>query len=96
MPTGRPQATLVAIQQLLLVIEGRTQDGRIIESRRIPGEAANEVITALLDNLDVDFLFLRHGEAGCHIARVDRSERLDFVERLGDGRSDPSEIEKAV
>lgn len=59
--------------QLPLVIEGRTEDGRVLRSVRTPGNAAEDVIGSFFAEPEIEFLFLRHGEAGCHIARVDRS-----------------------
>ncbi len=59
--------------RLPLLVEGRTHDGRVLRSERTPGEGAEDVIGACFAEPEIDFLFLRHGEAGCHIARVDRS-----------------------
>lgn len=60
------------LKGLPLIFEARTQDGRVLESHAVRGEAAEEVIEKLLGAPEVDFLFVRHGEAGCHIARVAR------------------------
>ena len=56
-----------------LVLEGRTKDGRTLDSRSVPEGAAEPAIAELFESPDVDFLFLRHGEAGCHIAQVQRA-----------------------
>ena len=56
-----------------IVVEGRTRDGRVVRADPAQGEAAETLITACLGNSEVDFAFLRHGEAGCHIARVERA-----------------------
>ena len=63
----------VGLRELPLIFEGRTADGRILKSRTAQGDAVDETIAALLSDPDVDFLFMRHGEAGCHVARVNRN-----------------------
>jgi hypothetical protein len=47
-------------------------EGRTLTSCLIPGIDADRVIQELLDNSAIDFVALRHGEAGCFIGRVDR------------------------
>jgi hypothetical protein len=61
-----------ALTRLPLLVEGRTHDGRILRSEVIRGEDADRVIGECLDIHGVDLVVLRHGEAGCFIARVDR------------------------
>lgn len=61
------------LRELPLIIEGRTGNGRILRSVPITGNQIDKVLDDLLADLEVDFLFLRHGEAGCHIARIDRA-----------------------
>ena len=61
------------LQQLPLLIEGRTEDGRTVRSQRAPGQEADDLIRAYLAEGDIDFVALRHGEAGCFIARADRA-----------------------
>lgn len=39
----------------------------------VPGSEAHDVVDAWLDDREVDFVTLRHGEAGCFIARIDRA-----------------------
>jgi hypothetical protein len=58
--------------RLPLLIEGRTHDGRTSKAEIVPGGRADQVIRAQLDDERVDFVTLRHGEAGCFIATVDR------------------------
>jgi len=59
--------------ELPLLVEGRTEDGRTLRSERAPGERADDLIRDYLGVGDIDFVALRHGEAGCFIARVDRA-----------------------
>ncbi len=61
------------LERLPLVIEGRTEDGRVLHSVRVPGDGAEEAAVELLGRSEIDFLFLRHGEAGCYIARIERT-----------------------
>jgi len=62
-----------ALLGLPLLLEGRTNDGRILRSVSASGrEQVTEALHQLLAHREVEFLFLRHGEAGCHIARIDR------------------------
>lgn len=60
------------LRKLPIVVEGRTRDGRVLRADPTPGDAADALIEACLAEAAVGFLFLRHGEAGCHIARVER------------------------
>lgn len=62
-----------ALHSLPIVVEGRTRDGRVLRADPTPGSEAVVLIEACLADPAVDFLFLRHGEAGCHIARVERA-----------------------
>lgn len=61
------------LRQLPVVVEGRTRDGRVLRADLTPGAAADALIEACLADPAVDFIYLRHGEAGCHIARVERA-----------------------
>ena len=61
------------LTELPLLIEGRARDGRTIRSYATPGKKADQVIRACLDDPAIDFVALRHGEAGCFIARADRT-----------------------
>ncbi len=72
---GRFEGTYLPedLLRLPLLVEGRTNDGRVLRSESTRGDEAEDVIKACLTQPGVDFLFLRHAEAGCHIARVDRS-----------------------
>lgn len=61
------------LRKLPIVVEGRTRDGRVLRADLTPGAKADALIEACLADPTVDFIFLRHGEAGCHIARVERA-----------------------
>jgi hypothetical protein len=39
---------------------------------RVPGSAADAALRELFAYQDVDYVFIRHGDAGCHVARADR------------------------
>ena len=71
---GRYEGTSIPddLRDLPLLVEGRTNDGTVLRSESTPGDAADEVIESCLAEEQIDFVFLRHGEAGCHIARIDR------------------------
>lgn len=60
------------LKTLPLLIEGRTADGRVPRSAATSGDRVDAVIEDFLSDANVDFLFVRHGAAGCHIARIDR------------------------
>ena len=60
------------LKQLPLLVEGRTNDGRTLRAEPTAGEQADDVIREYLGDATVDFVTLRHGEAGCFISRIDR------------------------
>ena len=57
---------------LPLLVEGRTNEGTVLRCETTAIDTADEVIESCLAEEQIDFVFLRHGEAGCHIARIDR------------------------
>lgn len=59
-----------------LRVEAHTNDGRVLRTESVPGTEAGPLIESLLEDPDAAFAFLRHGEAGCHIARADRTRGL--------------------
>lgn len=61
-----------SLLSLPLLLEGRASDGTVLHSERSTGPDTREVVDGFLGDPRVDFVFLRHGEAGCHIARVER------------------------
>ena len=60
------------LKSLPLLIEAVARDNRIPVSRRVEGTDVDTVLTELLANPEVEYLHVRHGEAGCHIARINR------------------------
>ncbi len=60
------------LAQISLLVEGRTKDGRTLRSTPTHGNEADRVIRECLSRPEIDFVLLRHGEAGCFISRVDR------------------------
>jgi hypothetical protein len=60
------------LRELPLLFEARAGENRVLASRRATGEAVEEAMAELLANPAVTHLYIRHGEAGCHIARVER------------------------
>jgi hypothetical protein len=61
-----------ALHGLPLLVEARARDNRIPAARRVTGPAIDGVIAELLASPEVEYVDVRHGEAGCHIARADR------------------------
>lgn len=62
------------LRALPLLAEGRTEDGRILVTAALSGALGEPVLEGLLRDPGVAFVFLRHAEAGCHVARVERLE----------------------
>ena len=60
------------LRALPLLIEGRASGNRILMARRATGPEIDDVLRDLLGEAQVDYLHVRHGEAGCHITRVSR------------------------
>jgi len=60
------------LRTLPLVIESRASDDRVPAARKVAGSAVEAVLEELFADPQVDYLHVRHGEAGCHIARVGR------------------------
>jgi hypothetical protein len=58
-----------------LVAQPYQDDGTIGETRVLPAGGEAVLLTTLLAEPRVRFLHLRHGEAGCYIARVERVRR---------------------
>jgi hypothetical protein len=59
-----------ALRTLPLLFEARARGNRILAARNASGEAVDSTIDELLAMDEVDYLHVRHGEAGCHIARL--------------------------
>jgi hypothetical protein len=60
------------LRSLPLLFEARASENRVLAARRASGEEIDQVLDELLADERTDYLYLRHGEAGCHIARIDR------------------------
>lgn len=63
------------LTKLPLLIEAHAPGGRIMGTVAVTGPAVTGVVEQLLADREVSFLHVRHGEAGCHVARVDRAGR---------------------
>lgn len=57
---------------LPLLIEAWASGNRILSARRATGGETEAVIAELLEDPHIAYLHVRHGEAGCHIASVER------------------------
>ncbi|HJR33864.1 MAG TPA: DUF1203 domain-containing protein [Gemmatimonadales bacterium] len=57
---------------LPLLIEAWASGNRILSARRVTGGEAEAAIAELLEDHQTVYLHVRHGEAGCHIASLDR------------------------
>ena len=66
--TGFPPGLL----SLPLLIEAWASGNRIHSARKVTGAETEEVLAELLEDPETAYLHVRHGEAGCHIASVDR------------------------
>lgn len=60
------------LYSLPLIIEARAADHRIPRAHRVSGAEADAALESLFTDPDVEYVEIRHGEAGCHIARVSR------------------------
>jgi len=60
------------LASLPLAIEARADAGRVLQCRLGSGDSARQAVEELLVDPAVTHLYLRHAEAGCFIARVDR------------------------
>jgi hypothetical protein len=61
------------LRSLPLAFEARAGESRVLELTRARGPHAEREIDRLLERRDTGWLHLRHAEAGCFIARVDRA-----------------------
>jgi len=61
------------LHSLPLFVEGRAHGNRIVMAGSADGNTIDQVLQEYLGNPAVDFIYIRHGEAGCFIARVDRT-----------------------
>ena len=64
-----------SLRTLPLLVEGVAKDNRVPVSRRVTGAEIDGALAELFGHPDVDYLHVRHGDAGCHITRVNRIQR---------------------
>jgi hypothetical protein len=64
------------LRSLPLIIEGIASDNRVPASRSVTGDEVDDALVELLADPEIDYLNVRHGEAGCHIARIHRGEPI--------------------
>jgi hypothetical protein len=60
------------LKPLPIVLEGRSGGNRTPRAVRVRGTDVDAALLELLANDDIKYVFIRHGDAGCHIARVNR------------------------
>lgn len=76
-PQYRGAAFPADLYSLPIILEARAGDNRIPEARRVTGAEADAALDELFMNPDVEYIHVRHGEAGCHIARVSRGALME-------------------
>ncbi len=62
-----------SLRELPLAFEARAEGSRVIGLSSNEVESAERQIAALFGNGDARWLYLRHAQAGCFIARIDRA-----------------------
>lgn len=67
------------LHSLPVILEGWASDNRLPTARRVQGADADVALAQLFADPDVEHVHVRHGEAGCHIARVSRGALPDDV-----------------
>lgn len=66
---GFPQG----LRELPLAFEARAEGSRVLGVSSHDAESAERQIAALFDGGEARWLYLRHAQAGCFIARIDRA-----------------------
>jgi hypothetical protein len=61
------------LRQLPLVLEGYGRDRWIVSREKVEDGAAEAAITRVFDEPTVEYIHVRHGQAGCFIAHVARA-----------------------
>jgi hypothetical protein len=61
------------LRGLPMVLRGHLKGGAGIVNRKLQGQAPEDAIEALLQDPDIAFIAIQNAEAGCFIARVERS-----------------------
>jgi hypothetical protein len=64
------------LRRLPLAFEARASGSRVIELSARQDVSAEAQMNVLFGELFAQWLHVRHAEAGCYIARVDREERV--------------------
>ena len=62
------------LHEIPIVAQPYHDDGTIAEPRVLPTGSESALLATLLDDPRVRFVYLRHAEAGCFIARVERAD----------------------
>jgi hypothetical protein len=55
-----------------VIVEARASGNRVPVAHRTQGSDVDELVEQLMTDANVEYVYIRHGEAGCHIARIDR------------------------
>ena len=71
-PQYRGTAFPPGLRSLPLLLEAWATGNRILSARRVTGAETDAVIAELLKDPRTAWLHVRHGEAGCHIASINR------------------------
>jgi len=58
------------LRSLPLVFEAYANGGRLLAQDRVSEGASDDQLRAVLERTGADYVHIRHGEAGCFIARV--------------------------
>jgi hypothetical protein len=58
---------------LPLVLEGYQTGGRLVAQERVGGQVPEEVLARIFEETSADYVHVRNGEAGCFMAKVERS-----------------------
>jgi Protein of unknown function (DUF1203) len=61
------------LRELPLVLEGYASDRWLAAREKVEDGAAEEAIAAIFNNPAVEYIHLRHGQAGCFIAHISRA-----------------------
>jgi hypothetical protein len=61
-----------ALASFALIVEARARNNRVPLAHRATGSEIDKLVEQLFADPDVDYVYIRHGDAGCHIARIQR------------------------
>jgi hypothetical protein len=61
------------LRELPLMFEGYGRDRWLVARENVRNGAAEQAIARILQQLSVDYIHVRHGQAGCFIAQINRS-----------------------